>query len=224
MTIQWPASLVPAKCNPTLRNFTTSGGRSMTGREQRVYSDAGYWSIDMQRIVVKGRAERYAYTAMINRLRQGEDVIVPIFDLYAAVGAANNGSTAAVAAAALLRATSLSITVSGLDVQAGVRFSIADRLYEISEVVSGPASPPLENQLTSDSPWADDQPWTDTVNATGTYVVKILPPLRAPVAVGNQINFSAPELRCIPADPGDGDLDLEIGRYGFPSITFIEVI
>lgn len=224
MTIPWPSALVPARCNPNLRNFSASGGRTFTGREQRVFSDAGFWIIDMQRIAVTERRRRYAYDVLLSKLRQGESVIVPIFDQYAAVGVSSPGSSATMSANAALRETTIGITVSGIDVQPGVRFSIGARLHLITDILSGPDVPPLENQAALDSPWSDETPWVDAVSQSAAYSVKIIPPLRADTPSGTALNFATPALICVPLNIQDGDLDLDIGRYGFPSMTFVESI
>lgn len=222
MTVTWPSVLKARSWNAHLRNMVASGGRSPTGRDQRVYSDAGFWEISIAGIRIHNREEAVAYRALVARLRAGEDIIVPLCDLYQAVGSQSLDASASLSANAALRTTTLALTVSGVDVAAGHHMTIGDRLHLVTQVLSGPASPPLLNQLVSDSAWSDALPWADTVAGSATYSIKILPPLRADLSAGEPVRFRDLLVRCVLKEPGDGDLDLDLGRFGAPSLTFIE--
>ena len=126
------------------------------------------------------------------------------------------------AGAAPLRATQIGLTVIGVDVQPGHYLSIGDRLHLVTEIVSGPGEPPLVNPLVLDEPF--HEPWTDNVGVPAIYVVNILPPLRAALPAGTIASFTELRLRAVPDDLNAGDLDLDLGRFGTPSITFIEDI
>ena len=224
MTITWPSALVPQGVDPELRNFRKGGPRSGTGRRQDVYSDAGFWTIDMT-LWVRNRRTAFAYRSLIARLRQGEEVDVPIFDKYLVLGATNNSATASLASDAALRATELDLTVSGMDIQAGAHFTLQTRLYRITEVLDGPADPPIENPIATGSPWPEEgYPWTTDVSVSADYTVKVLPPLRSQAIAGAVTHFKDQTCRCTLHEPNSGDLDLDNGRFGEPSLRFIESI
>lgn len=225
MTITvWPEILKARIWDPHLRNLASSGGTSATGRTQRIFGDAGLWEVRVSDIAVRNRAQAAAYRALIARLRTGEDILLPVRDLYAAVGSRVASASATLAGDAALRATEIALSVSGIDVEPGHHLTLGDRLHLVTEVVAGPTEATLLNQLVSDSAWSDALPWSDTVDGSVAYTVKLLPPLRAAAASGNPVQFKNLALRCVLKDTGDGDLDLDLGRLGRPSLTFIESI
>ena len=223
-TITWPDALKARRWDAHLRNSRSSGGRSATGREQAVYSDAGFWEVSIGGIRISERVEAASYRAMIARLRAGDDILLPLCDLYQAVGSRLSTAAATLSADAHLRSMALSLTVTGVDIQPGHHLTIGDRLHIVTEVTSGPESPPLLNQVASDSPWSDALPWSDATAASSAYGIKILPPLRADYASGDPVSFRNLLVRCVLKDPTSGDLELDLGRFGAPSLTFIELI
>lgn len=224
MTVMWNPILRARSGEPVLRNAAATGGRSSTGREQRVMGDAGFWIVPLSGIVVNTRERAAAYRAMAARLRQGEDVLVPLCDLYKPRGARSPAASVQIAANAALRATQIVVTATEVDVTEGAYFSIGDRLYLVARVVAGPAAPAFINPLATDTPFVDDEPWTDAVAASAGYTLDILPPLRTAAPAGTAISFSDLKLRCVVQDLGDGDLSLDLGRFGQASLTFIESI
>ena len=224
MTMIWPTVLEARRCNPNLRNSFKSGGRSISGIESRVISDAGYWEVGVAEIVVAGRDEARAYRQMTARLRDGEAIILSIPDAYVPVGADSSAASASLASSSALRATQMTIKVTGVDVEDGHHFSIGDRLYLITEIVSGPIAAPMVNPVVTDTEWLDE-PWTDAgATASAQYQVKFRPPLREAAPVGTAARFTDLTLRCVVKDAADtaSDLDLDLGRLGSPSVTFAE--
>ncbi|WP_156410532.1 hypothetical protein [Bosea sp. Root381] len=49
-----------------------------------------------------------------------------------------------------------------------------------------------------------------------------MPPLRSAVSGGAIADFKNLRLRCVLQDLGDGDLSLDLGRFGNPSLTLVE--
>ena len=223
MTITvWPDVLKARIWDPHLRNLAASGGTSSTGRTQRVFGDAGLWEIKVSNIAVNTRERAAAYRALLARLRTGEDILLPVRDLYSAVGSNLSDASVTLTANAALRATQVGLTTTGVDIDPGYHFTIGGRLHLVTEVVSGPSEPPLLNQVVTDSPWSDDVPWVDAASGASAYTVKILPPLRAALTAGSPARFRNLSVRCVLKDVADGDLDLDLGRFGTPSLTFIE--
>lgn len=222
MVMTWPAALEARRCNPNLRNSFKSGGRSISGIETRVTSDAAYWEVSIAEIMVSERDEARAYRRMAARLRDGEPIVLSIFDAYLPDGANGSASSIRVATTAALRATQMTIVVSGVDVEDGHHFSIGDRLYLITEVTGAPVSPPMVNPVITDTAWFD-QPWTDDGESlSARYDIKFRPPLREEAPAGTLVRFKDLTLRCVIKDAADGDLDLDLGRLGAPSLTFNE--
>ena len=120
------------------------------------------------------------------------------------------------------RETEITLASSGVAIEEGSRFSIINRLHEITQIVSGPTNPPLENPVANDQPWWDVQPWVDDVDITKNYTVKINPPLRNDYPTGQSANFLNTRVNCVLENMRDGDLDLVAGLVGYPSLTFIE--
>lgn len=222
MTINpWPAALRLLECRAELRNFAKSGGVTGTGRQQRVFSDAGYWEITV-RLLVRNRDHANAYKAMIARLRTGEDILVKVQDLARPMGAAEPFGTVQFGSAVALRATTATINTNGVVLQAGNHFSVAGQLYRITEIVSGPATPPTLSPWQSFAPWRQQTPWENGEDPTGSYEVKFLPPARQAFASGANLITKAMTLKCVMKDLAEGDMELAVARLGEPTITFIE--
>lgn len=222
MTVAWPSILKARSCNVHLRNSVRSGGRSLIGTEQRQFSDAGRIEVSYSGIVVNTREKAAAYRSMIARLRAGEDILLSICDVYRPVGHRSPDAAVTFAADAALRATQLSLLSTGVDIEPGHHLTVGDRLHVVAQIVSGPGAPPLLNQVATDAPWSDEQPWADAVDGVAAYLVKVLPPLRAGYAAGTALDFGTLTLRAVIKDPDDGDLDLDLGRFGSPNLTFVE--
>lgn len=222
MAITWPDVLVPQRATAHVRSTAASGGRTGTGQRQLVFSDAGFWEVTLSGIVVRTRAQVNAYRALLARLRQGENVAVPTFDRWWPLGADSDTSAVTINSAVTARQTQISLASSGVAIEAGSKFSIINRLHEITEIVSGPTNPPFQNPIANDAPFRDEQPWVDDVDNTKNYTVRISPPLRFDYTSGQSVNFFSTRVNCVLENLLDGDLELEAGRVGYPSLTFIE--
>lgn len=224
MAMTWPSVLTVRDRSAHLRNQSASGGRSSTGRDQRVFSDAGYWVIRMNEIIIKDRRTHDAYLAMVARLAQGEEIDVPVPTVYPPVNSLASTSDVIFAQAAALRATTVTLNSSGVSLEPGQLIEVGRRVHRITEITSTPAVIPYENQVANDSPWMDEQPWTDTVSQDADYTLKILPPLRGAVAVNTTVDLTNPTVRCILDDPNEGAVSIGASGIAFPSLTFRESI
>lgn len=227
MAIIWPCSrLVPRNISVDPASRTMAGPASVSGFSQVVASDAGLWKATYEEIPVRdtqgmslvqlwraiavqaeGRLnpilicvhdiERKPFPAgMSDADLKGE---VPhsddaLFD--DATGYVSSIIDVSLASNAGVRATTLNVTksVSG-DLEPGHRFSIGERLYQIRSVT---------NQ--------------DANSAT----VKIWPPLREAWTTGERLEFDRAVLRVRLASDKEMDLPLELGRWSFPTVNFIE--
>ena len=222
--ISWPEILIPRSNPHDLRNMAATGGRTGSGREQRVFNDAGYWEIGFNSVPIRTRAQALAWRAMVSKLRTGEAILVKIYDKWFADGANGVVQEARVGANAALRATTMMLTTINLELEPGVEFSIGQRLYRITEVTSHDPAEAIADWLTTGSPWDDvDGIWVDApMNGSASWTVKILPPLRAAAAAGAEADFRDRVCLCVIDDVGGGGLDLDLARFADPSITLIE--
>ncbi len=99
---------------------------------------------------------------------------------------------------------------------------MGDRLHLVTRIIAGPVVAPFVNPVATDAAWTDRQPWSDAVTASASYSVAILPPLRADLTGGEPVRFRDLLVRCVAKDLSEGDLDLDLGRFGRPNLTFIE--
>jgi len=213
MTVTWPTSLVPRNAAVTLSSFTKSGGRTSTGREQRVMSDAGFWRISYT-VPIRTPQQVRDWNSMLDRLRSGEDIDVKVCGGEAPQGI-DVTSTASLTVAAARRATRLTFETA-LILKAGHYFNRGSQMYRINRIVSTTGFyQAAEAGL----------PTTDAVaQDVATYEVDIMPPLRASLAVTAQLRFKDIVCLCVPADMNTGDLDLDLGRFADPTISFIEAL
>ncbi|KRE00083.1 hypothetical protein ASE63_08245 [Bosea sp. Root381] len=146
MTITWNSALRARAGEPVLRNLAATGGRSPTGREQRVIGDAGFWHVPLTGLVVNTREKAAAYRAMLARLRQGEEMIFALCDMYRAPGALAVGSSVTIADATAPRATTINLFAGGVTIAPGYHFSLGgDRLHLITEVREGARRPAVSS-------------------------------------------------------------------------------
>lgn len=223
MAIAWPEALKIRRCDVHLRAMTKSGGKSQTGREQRVQSDAGYLVVVYEVPINKPERAR-AYRAMQSQLRSGEEVLARICDRNQARGAYGDDVTASLTSNVLARATQIPVTVTGAEIEPGTYIGVGvNRLHIVTEVVSGgPAT--FYNHVLSDNLWDDRLPWSDAAPDAKNYVLKIMPPMRADFGAGTAVKFKDITMRGVLADMSDGDLTLDLGRFGSATFTIRESI
>lgn len=220
MAFDWNDALRPRRCDVNVRALTRRGGRSATGREQRVMSDAGFVDITYEIPVFAPYIAR-AYRALMARLRSGEEVLARVFDVNQPRGASNSLVVGSLAVEIAPRDTEIQITVTGSGVTPGAYIGIGvNRLHIITEVVSGGPTT-FFNQLASN--WDDRVPWSAGA-AAATYVVKVMPPIRAGFGAGTTVKFDNITMRGILADVNDGELSLDVGRFGTATFTIRESI
>ena len=219
MTLAWSSALIPRSCNPELRNAARSGGVSLSGQEQRVFSPAARWEVTYQ-FSIHSTTQVNAWRAMLGGLRSGDDIIVTVYDMHKPGNF--GGDTTTLASAAALGAATLDIEGSGVVINAGQHISLGgDRLHLVTTVDEGTeTNAGLVLAVSGDALWSDADIWIDGLITT----IGIVPPTRAAYAEGATVNLSALKLRCVLKDISDGDLGLDLGRFGSPSITFVESI
>lgn len=213
-----------SQCDPNLRGVSDEGRRSSTGHNQRVLGDAGYWEVKYTEIAVMDATSARKYRAMLARLRAGEQILLPVPDPYAVDDYDGVPSSASFGADAALRATTATINVVGpVPLEAGMYFTVGQRLYVVSEVTTEPSSGPSFLPWWDGVSWDDDATWLDAGSSPGpSYVVTFLPPLRTAATSGDPISLTSLQVLAELKTATDGDVDFEIGRLGRPSLTFVE--
>lgn len=214
-----PTILVARPVLAELRNFVKRGPATTTGRRQSVFSDAGSWAVSMTVPLYTPDMIR-EWRAMIARLRQGEEIRLRWRDPSAPAGA-RGGATVTASGAHALGATELDLAVSGVALTRGTLISVADRLYEITEIVSG--APIATNPFsTPGAIWGERRVWgSGTPGAPIATTVKILPPLRSALADEAAVSVDWLQLSAELDEMNSGDLDFD--RLGVASIAFNEI-
>lgn len=226
MVIAWDDRIVPRLIGgPELRGLTKSGGRSNTGDEQRSFFGPGRWEIRYE-VPIHTREKVLAWRPMVDRLRAGESILLKIFDVHRARIADPGNASFTVAAVVGAGATSLQVEGQGIAIEPGVHFSIGSRLYRINRISVADTTDDFEGSLaqillSDDLRWSDTALWPDDAGAPRQQL-HFLPPLRSAAAAGAALDFANLVCLCVPADPNDGDLSLDLGRFATPSITFRE--
>ncbi|PNG26996.1 baseplate megatron protein TIM-barrel domain-containing protein [Methylocella silvestris] len=188
--LSWPADLRPARVLLNVNNSSRSGGQAISGAEMIVTSPAARWEgkIALPAMSAKQILAWRGFVAGMNG-RYGT-ALIPAFESN------RQNTTGVTAAAAALNATALTLTVGGRGaITAGMRFSIAGRLYEIQQ------STPL---------------------GAGAYAVNILPWLRGAIAAGVACEFVNPVTTMRFTSDSEGKLDLEANVIAHPEIGLIE--
>ncbi len=223
--IQWSSLLIPVEVMFRIKPMLITGPTNFSGRKQMVASDAGYWIGTMSDFPIVTTEQILEWRGIIADLQGGlEDIVISPFDhLRAPVhgglppimtgiphsdgslfsdGSGYSQSTIKVTAQANLglRATSavLAIEEAG-PLKRGMYFSVYNGMRPSMHVLTKP--PEVEG---------------DTVT------VRFLPPLRGPVSAGDEVDFADPKLVMNLASPDVGELALNMGRWGRPSIELQE--
>lgn len=217
----WPIDVLkPRKLNFNLAPRSLSGAPSVSGAVQVVSSDAGIWKATLENLGVYDIQRVKAWRGIANLLEgRLRPIVVPLTSRYQPIPDAyrpllapvphsdhaflGDGSgyvsqiiDASLASSVALRAVSASINISHADhLEPGQDFSIGERLYRIRTVT-----------YTSDT----------TANIT------FRPPLREAATAGTRLEFDQPVCRMRLATDGEMDLDLDLDRWGFPSVNFVE--
>ncbi|MEF2551986.1 hypothetical protein VQ042_11545 [Aurantimonas sp. A2-1-M11] len=225
MATAWPAGIYPRNISFAIQNVSRSGGVSTNGQEQIVGSGAGRWMAQLAGIPIKDDDAILTWRAFHIGLRgRAGTVLVPAFDWFRANWPKDAyGRTldptftrrrqldgtqfedpeiptqsqvnATFAAPAARRATTVQITVSqGTPIKAGQYFSPSAGRLHLV---------------------------TSLINAT-TFTIE--PPLRDAVTLGQSVDFTRPtcEMRLMSDD--DGRLGLEVARWGFVDLSFVESV
>lgn len=224
MAFPWPEILKPRTISHEIRNAAKSGGQGLEGGEQRVFSPgSARWQIRYEGIAVNDRSSALAWWSLVDRLRSGEEVVATVYNLWRADGATGPEPAAAAADDYAAGVVQMGIAASGLTLEPGVMFSAGDRLYRITRIVSETASLSLVDIILSDDKtWSDTAEWLEDGTGGTAYTVRFLPPLREAVDVGAALDFVNLKCLCVLDAMTDGDLSLDLGRFGSPSLPLRE--
>jgi hypothetical protein len=229
--IEWPDILKPRTVTFALKGRAVSGGAALEGRDQRVASDAGFWAADLAQFPIVTRDKARAWRSTIAKMDGGvETVEIPVMDCKYKLSATldgvevvNNGQPHSdgtyftdgtgydepdevvlpfrLTANAALRATTISVELDDEEIVVGmaegIYFSIGTRLYLVTGVEE---------------------------TAANQWDITFRPPLRSAAATGAHIDFLSPSIEMRIADPNAGELPLDLLRFAFPSLSFIEAI
>lgn len=195
MNVRWPSDVLPPRkvmVDPVYA--TISAGRSITGVEQIVAGDAGYWAITLDEIPCAKRVQKQVGRALSVQMNGRLGLMdVPIYDQASAPGVGGflgpfgdggtfgdgglfetAGITASIVGAVALGAVSMSINLAvGSTLQPGQHFSVMgatkQRLFRLK---------------------------TTSLLTGTTYAVTVWPPTREAIPDGSDANFSDPRCTC----------------------------
>lgn len=218
MTIRWPrAVLRPQNASFDIAPRSLAAPSSVSGVGQVVSSDAGIWKATFSNVVIRDRQHVLAFRAIANLLegRLGS-ILVPFCRGYQPVPGDADGLYEQVphsddsffdddtgyvgrvidvvtVGPMALRAVSGTVSVNYAgQVEPGQHFSVGERLYRVR----------------SFNP--------------DTGAITFRPPLREAVPSGTNLEFDSPVCRMRLATDSEMDLPLDLGRFSFPSVNFIE--
>lgn len=215
----WPRSLLqPHSGAPNMAPATIAGPAALSGDRQTVASPAAVWVFKYEAIRVR-QAQVLLWRALAAQVEgRTTPILLPVYDrdrnrpLGVAAGVATghgDGSTfgdgssyasnraqflaAAAVARGAIRMTATKIL--GTALEPGQHFSVGYRLYRIKaiEAVAG-------------------------ADTTFTF----WPPAREAIIAGSEMEFDAPVCKVRLTDDRGLDLDPELGRHAFPTVSFME--
>jgi len=216
MTLMWPIRRLRAQnFSLDLAPRSLAGSASISGASQVVASDAGIWKATLGNIVIRSREDRLAFRGLA-ALLEGRltPILIPVCRGdqpwptgadYSEVphsdgtlfsdGTGHEGTVIDVTADqnAPVRNGQFRINVNRAGpIQSGQHFSIGERLYRVR---------------TYD---------------TSTRILTFRPLLREAVSDGDRLEFDNPVGRFRLASDSEMDLELQMRRFGSPTVNFVE--
>lgn len=228
--VVWPEAVLKATAGKSKVTATTiGGGRSLSGLEQVVANDAGFWRLTMANISVRSNAHVEVWNAIEVQLQgRSGTVVVPMLDCMRSPWPTVDGKLLAsygdipfsddalfsdgvgfyqpvivadASSGIAERATSGTIRISyGGTLAAGMHFSVGERGYRIQRVLST----------------------TDLGGGVASYTITFWPPAREAIEAGTALNLDCPHFRARLASDGEMDFDPELFKFGRPTLNFVE--
>lgn len=220
---EWPSALRIRSRRPYLAGQSLSGGQSIGGTSQSISTDAPYWKMDLNGVVIRDgetlRAWRQIEGALDGRANTIDiamcDVarpwgVSPDFLPHSDGTPFDDGTLyahdpmATLSASAALRATTLVIAKA------------------VPFWINGGETLSLEH----DEPWGHRWYRIKQVTAQDdeSATVKITPPLRAAIASGARVELALPRCRMRLAEGEGMAAEVDLGRNASPSVSFVEDI
>lgn len=201
--VVWPYdTLQPNDFDADINPASISGGRSISGGEQVLQSDAGFWQITLGPVPIRDNDQVLAWREVETLLdgRAGS-LQLPLYDGKRAPWAPGSigGTITASASGAIARgATSGSIKMTvGSALRPGMIFSALERAYRIKSVGTPAGSPAV-------------------------YPVTFLPPVREKINDADTLEFRRPVCRVRQAADDGMRAALKLMRSADPSVDFVE--
>lgn len=220
MAETWPSILIPTQVDFYLAPMVMYGASTVSGLRQAVGTDAGYWQATLSGFQLRTPDQIREWRALVTAGQGGlGDILIGPFDCRQAArhtdgsfpstvphsddayfgdftGYSQSQIVADVATTALLRATSLTIDITGAgELRRGMYFSISERLYMITSV-----------------------PVVSGAQATFSF----LPPLRATATAGTEVEMAHPFATMRLAAGSTGRQAIRMGKWSEPSIDLVE--
>jgi hypothetical protein len=197
--LTWPYDRLPPQnisVDPTI--YSGSGGRTLSGKEQVIVNDAGYWEITLDSIQIRTNDDVLLWRSIESGLKgRAKTILIPAYDRkFAPVPAGLGSITAILSGDVAVGAVQMNIElIAGGTIEAGQDFSVGERLHRIKEVLS---------------------------SSGDIYTVKVFPPARDAMSDNDPVEFDRPVCRCRLKDERGMDVTLELLKYATPTVAFCE--
>lgn len=226
MIYDWPSNLQLFGVGFNPRGMTVAGPVSLTGFSQVLQSDAGYWVAIYERVWAMDKIPVLTFRAFRALLEGGANQVrLPVFDVEQQPWRTSNG----------LAITTIAQTPHDDDALFDDNTGYQDPpLY----VLNVGAAAEGATQITADfllfgTLWGgeyfthNDHLYIvrQVLSENGTQkTLFIWPRLREAMVDGDELNFYAPTCKMRLMGDAEMDLQLEIGRFGSPTVNFTEVL
>lgn len=224
MAKTWPAGLYPRSISFDLENVSRSGGVSTNGQEQIVGSGAGRWIANYSAVPVTNADSILAWRALKASLRgRTGTVLVPVLEWFRAPWPIDPyGRLRSPKNTRRARLNGTIFEDPEIPAESAIVASLSANASRRSTVVSITV---VQGQKPSPGQYFSIGNRLHIITeAFGANSYSIEPPLRATATAGTALNFSAPVCEMRLVDDGQGQLDLELGRFGVVNISFVEVV
>lgn len=215
----WPDILIPTGGGNPLPSFANvAGPASADGQAQVVATDAGFWKMSMAQVPIYGVKRWRAWNATAMQLSgRARSCLIPIYsrawapwpNFYdgkkpkppkkgsnspgALIWATMNGTLAQGGSSATIRLK------QGSAIEAGIHFSVAERLYGVQKV----------NSMARDG---NDR----------LYSVTLWPPAREAVPAGTRLEFDQPKFRARLASDTEMMITPDLASMGASDVNWVE--
>jgi hypothetical protein len=218
MVFTLPTILIPRDLQFSVKNEADAGPKNRRGRQQRVFSDAGYLELVLADMPLSTPEHVRQYRSMLAKLRQGEEVIVDTFDMNKPDLAEDPTAEITLIGDHDVYTSTLAVTIEVVELDEGSVISDGEHSYMVLGVQEGSGD---DNWISGPGPWDDTEFWDDGGVSS---LIRIAPPTRLDYDDGKIFYATGLRFRGYLADLSQGEVSLSFGRWGHGTLTITESI